>query len=135
MFGNVQRTNQRGGRSLGVSKPRTALGLIETMNCIIRPLELEDEPFLWEMLYQAIYVAEGQTPLPREIVQIPELARYVRGWGREADCGFLSSDLLSNQPIGAVWLRFAIGNPKGYGYVDDNTAELSIAILPEHQGQ
>lgn len=44
-----------------------------TMNCIIRPLELEDEPFLWEMLYQAIYVPEGQTPLPREIIQIPEV--------------------------------------------------------------
>jgi hypothetical protein len=36
----------------------------ETMTCIIRPLKLEDEPFLWEMLYQAIHVPEGQTPLP-----------------------------------------------------------------------
>ena len=59
-----------------------------TMNCIIRPLELEDEPFLWEMLYQAIYVPEGKTPLPREIIQIPELARYVQSWEREGDCGF-----------------------------------------------
>ena len=107
---------------------------IEAMNCIIRPLKLEDELFLWEMLYQAIYVPEGQTPLPREIVQIPELARYVQGWGREGDCGFLGTNLTS-QPIGAVWLRLPIGDYKGYGYVDDDTSELSIAVSPEYRGQ
>jgi len=105
------------------------------MNYVIRPLELEDEPFLWEMLYQAIHVPEGQPPLPREIIQIPELARYVQSWGREGDCGFLSSDTLTSHPIGAVWLRLPIGEHKGYGYVDDNTFELSIAILPEYRGQ
>lgn len=106
----------------------------ETMNCIIQPLKLEDEPFLWEMLYQAIYVPEGQTTLPREIVKIPELARYVQGWGREGDCGSLCINLTS-QPIGAVWLRLPIGDYKGYGYVDDDTSELSIAVFPEYRGQ
>jgi ribosomal protein S18 acetylase RimI-like enzyme len=105
------------------------------IDCIIRPLELEDEPFLWEMLYQAIHVPEGQTPLPRESIQIPELARYVQSWGRKGDCGFLSSDTLTSQPIGAVWLRLPIGEHKGYGYVDDNTSELSIAVLSKYRGQ
>lgn len=105
------------------------------MTCIIRPLELEDEPFLWEMLYQAIHLPEGQTPLPREIIQIPELACYVQSWGREGDCGFLGSDTPTSPPIGAVWLRLPIGEHKGYGYVDDNTSELSIAVLPKYRGQ
>ncbi|NEQ95481.1 MAG: GNAT family N-acetyltransferase [Cyanothece sp. SIO2G6] len=105
------------------------------MNYIIRPLALEDEPFLWEMLYQAIHVPEGQTTLPREVVQIPELARYVQGWGREGDCGFLGSNTLTHQPIGAVWLRLPIGKYKGYGYVDDDTPELSIAVYPEYRAQ
>jgi ribosomal protein S18 acetylase RimI-like enzyme len=105
------------------------------MNCIIRPLELKDEPFLWEMLYQAIHIPQGQTPLSREVIQIPELARYVQDWGREGDCGFLGSDTLTSQPIGAVWLRLLIGEHKGYGYVDDTTSELSIAVLPEYRGQ
>jgi ribosomal protein S18 acetylase RimI-like enzyme len=107
----------------------------KTMTCIIRPLQIADEPFLWEMLYQALHIPEGQTPLPREIVQIPELARYVQGWGREGDCGFLSIKTSISQPIGAVWLRLPIGEHKGYGYVDDNTAELSIAVLPGYRGQ
>ena len=106
-----------------------------TMNCIIRPLKVEDEPFLWEMLYQALYVPEGQRALPREIVQIPELARYFQGWGRRGDCGFLGCDPLANQPVGAVWLRLPVGEYKGYGYVDNNTAELSIAVFPEYRGR
>jgi hypothetical protein len=78
------------------------------IDCIIRPLELEDEPFLWEMLYQAIHIPQGQTPLSREVVQIPELARYVQGWGREGDYGFLGSDTLTSQS----WKKSSTGEAK-----------------------
>ena len=104
-------------------------------NIIIRPLVSEDEAFLWEMLYHALYVPEGQTALPREVIHIPEIARYVRGWGREGDCGFLVSDAETSQPVGAVWLRLLVGKNQGYGYVNDDTPELSIAVLPEYRGQ
>ncbi|WP_216349346.1 GNAT family N-acetyltransferase [[Limnothrix rosea] IAM M-220] len=105
------------------------------MNYIIRPLALEDEPFLWEMLYHAIYIPPEHAPLPRDIIQTPELASYVQGWGREGDRGFLGSETQTNQPIGAVWLRSPRAGHQGYGYVDDNTSELSIAVLPEYRGQ
>ena len=105
------------------------------MNCNIRPLRSEDEPFLWEMLYQALHVSEGQSAPPREVVRLPELARYVLGWGRKGDCGFLASDAATGRPVGAVWLRLLVGGNKGYGYVDDDTPELSIAVLPEYRGQ
>ncbi|MEM8613259.1 MAG: GNAT family N-acetyltransferase [Cyanobacteria bacterium P01_H01_bin.105] len=105
------------------------------MKYIIRPLGSGDESFLWEMLYQALHVPEGQPALSREIVHIPELGRYVKGWGREGDCGFLSSNAITSQPMGAVWLRLPIGEHKGYGYVDDSTPELSMAVLPEYRGQ
>ena len=106
-----------------------------TMNCIIRPLHLEDEPFLWEMLYQALHIPQGHAALPREVVYLPELARYVHQWGREGDCGFLASDGITGQPIGAVWLRLLVEENKGYGYVDDNTPELSIAVMLGYRGQ
>ncbi|KST67343.1 hypothetical protein BC008_29550 [Mastigocoleus testarum BC008] len=105
------------------------------MECIIRPLVSEDEAFLWEMLYHALYVPEGQIALPREVIHIPEIARYLRGWGREGDCGFLASDAETSQPVGAVWLRLLVGKNQGYGYVNDDTPELSIAVLPEYRGQ
>ena len=113
----------------------TALMQRQPMKCNVRPLKLEDEIFLWEMLYQALYLPEGHSALPREIVRTPELARYVQGWGREGDSGFLASDVMTGQSVGAIWLRLLIEENKGYGYVDDNTPELSIAVLPEYRGQ
>jgi ribosomal protein S18 acetylase RimI-like enzyme len=102
---------------------------------IIQSLKDEDEPFLWEMLYQALYLPEGQAPLPREVIYLPELARYVQKWGSDGDCGFMILDSLTEKSVGAVWLRLLIGNNKGYGYVDDDTPELGIAVFPEYRGQ
>jgi ribosomal protein S18 acetylase RimI-like enzyme len=105
------------------------------MNCPIRSLTPTDQPFLWEMLYQALYIPPGQAPLPREVIDQPDLARYVQDWGRSGDRGFVASDPVTGQPIGAVWLRFLIGENQGYGYLDDRTPELGIAVLPAYRGQ
>ena len=102
----------------------------------IRQLTAQDEPFLWDMLYQAIYVPEGQPQPSRSILQEPEIAHYVTGWGqRPGDMGWVAIEPSANQPVGAAWLRLFLQQEKGYGYVDDNTPELSIAILPEYRGQ
>jgi hypothetical protein len=58
----------------------------------IRPLAPSDEPFLWEMLYQSLYVPPGEGPFPREVVRTPHIARYVEGWGRAHDLGFVAED-------------------------------------------
>lgn len=98
----------------------------------IRPLTAEDEPFLWEMLFQAIHVPNGHPPLSRDVLNLPELARYVQGWGRDGDCGFLAA---VGEPVGAVWLRLLVAEDRGFGYVADDTPELSIALLPEFRGR
>jgi ribosomal protein S18 acetylase RimI-like enzyme len=100
----------------------------------LRPLTEADEPFLWEMLYQALYVPKGAEPFPRDIVKHPEINRYVEGWGRSDDTGFAATDETEQQPIGAAWVRLLTGDQRGYGYVDDTTPELSIAIMPEYRG-
>jgi GNAT superfamily N-acetyltransferase len=74
------------------------------MEYAIRPLTPEDEPILWEMLYQALQQKEGETP-PREMVRQPEFARYVEGWGREGDAGFVVHDADKHELLGAVWYR------------------------------
>ena len=50
-------------------------------------------------------------------------------WGQPDDIGVIA--LADEKPIGAVWLR----QIKAYGYVDDKTPELSIAVLPDYRGQ
>jgi GNAT superfamily N-acetyltransferase len=104
------------------------------MNTIsFRPILCSDEPFLWEMLYIALYVPEGRPPFPREILQEPDIACYVQGWGRAGDWGLLACD--GDIPVGAIWLRQWTGNEKGYGFVSPSIPELSIALLPAYQNQ
>jgi len=102
---------------------------------IIRPLTQADAPFLREMLYQALYIPPGTPPLDRDVIDQPELAKYVQDWGREDDIGFIAIDANGQEPVGAAWLRLFRGDQGGYGYVDDQTPELSMALLPAYRGQ
>src|SRR5262245_34474778 len=102
---------------------------------VLSPITLEDQHLLWLMLYQAIYVPPGETPPAPEIVKLPELARYVSDWGKPNDLGLKAMESSTHQPIGAVWLRLLRGANRGYGYIDDETPELSIAVLAEHRGK
>jgi len=104
-----------------------------SLNYGIRPITLADEPFLWEMLYRAIYVPEGTSPPSRDIAHHPEMRRYVQHWGQPHDIGIVAIDRKSAQPIGAAWLRLLTGENKGYGYVDETTPELTIAVVPAYR--
>ena len=101
----------------------------------IRRLTREDEGFLWEMLYHALYVPDGQLPFPRESVNEPGISKYVLGWGREGDQGFAAIDRPTANPIGAAWFRSFAEENQGYGYVDHATPELSVAVLPGLRGR
>ncbi len=102
---------------------------------LIAEITSSDEPFLWEMLYQAIHVPAGSVAPPQSIINSPALSRYVQQWGQENDFGLKAVSADDLQPFGAAWLRLMTGENRGYGYVDDLTPELSIAVLAEHRGK
>lgn len=93
-----------------------------------------DTEFLWEMLYQAIYVPEGQTPPPKAILQESNIKIILEGWGRKGDLGLIAVDS-SNKPVGAVWMRLFDDSNKTFGYVDNQTPILGIAMLPNTRGK
>ena len=105
------------------------------MDYSIRPLTQEDEPFLWRMLYEAAHLVEEGNLTVQDAINNPDLAKYVKDWGRKDDNGFVAILESSNQPVGAAWLRLLTGENKGYGYVDDQTPELAIAILPQYRNK
>jgi ribosomal protein S18 acetylase RimI-like enzyme len=105
------------------------------MDCRIRPATPHDEPLLWEMLYLALFVPPGSPPLLPEVVHSPDLARYVRRWGREHDLGAVALHPTQGEPIGAAWLRLWPPDDRGYGYCDGETPELSMAVVPAYRGQ
>ncbi|MEP7340884.1 MAG: GNAT family N-acetyltransferase [Acidobacteriota bacterium] len=104
------------------------------MEFCIRRLTKADEPFLWEMLYQALFVPPGQQPFPRDIVRNTEISRYVDGWGRDDDFGVVAFHPQTLELIGAAWVRLLTGEDRGYGWINDQTPELTIAVLPEYRG-
>ena len=102
----------------------------------IRPLENKDINFLWDMLYEAIHVEEPAKKGPREeILAIEGIAKYVKGFGEDAnDKGFIAEDE-SGKPIGAGWYRVFDLENKGYGFVGEDIPELSIAIKQDGRGK
>lgn len=103
------------------------------MECRIRPLRPEErEAVLGEMMYQALYHPEGGQ-YAREIIFDPKLRKYFADFNGPHDrCLVAEAD---GKVAGAVWTRLLTGKKAGYGYVDDETPELAVALLPEHRGR
>jgi ribosomal protein S18 acetylase RimI-like enzyme len=102
----------------------------------IVPLTTADEPLLMEMMFQAIFVPDGAEPPPPSIINAPTTRKYYSAFGTlPGDMGYKAVDPQTGKPVGAAWLRLLRGNAKGYGYVDDQTPELSIAVDPAYRGQ
>ena len=93
------------------------------------------EQVLTGMLFHALYVPPGGTQFDRSVLSEPTLRAYVENWHRPGDECFIAFDLATSEPVGAIWIRlFSTDNP-GYGFVDENTPELSMAVVPGRRGQ
>lgn len=98
------------------------------MNYEIRSLTAEDELFVWRMLMYAAH-----EPSVEAVQKQLYLSRYAANWGRMGDMGSVA--LVNEQLIGAAWLRLWLSEDKGFGYIDDSTPELAMAVLPEYCGK
>ena len=83
--------------------------------------------FLRDMLHHAYYWKERQPDAGPGPVQL-----YVKAWGRPGDTAVIA--LLDGFPVGAAWYRLFAGEPVGYGFVDAQTPELAVAVVPNARG-
>ena len=91
---------------------------------MIRNAGPQDVRFLRDMLKHAYHWRLNEDP------DLP-VARYVNNWGRPGDAGLIAWE---NGPVGAAWYRlFKEGSP-GFGFVDEQTPELTIAVVPGRRG-
>jgi GNAT superfamily N-acetyltransferase len=104
--------------------------MFEPTDYVIRPLTAADEPLLWDMLHQGVQAIEGDAA-PVEIVQRPEFARHVTGWGRHGDTGFVAHDIEEGKPLGAAWFRQLPTQHDAPG--KELTAELAFAVRRGHR--
>jgi ribosomal protein S18 acetylase RimI-like enzyme len=100
----------------------------------IRSITEQDITFLWDMLYESVYTPEGKEPASRDIINHPSISKYVEGWGRDGDIGYIAVNDLG-EPIGSITIRYFNKDNRGYGYVNDETPELGMAVRSEYRGR
>ncbi len=104
------------------------------MAMLIRSATAADEAFLREMQYLALFVPPGGEPLPSSVVDDPSIARYYLRFGsRPGDLGRVAESS-AGTPIGAAWVRYSTAADPSYGYVDDDTPELGVAVVDGARG-
>jgi ribosomal protein S18 acetylase RimI-like enzyme len=90
---------------------------------IIRAGGPQDVRFLRDMLRHAYANASLTGDLP--------VSRYVDRWGREGDTAVVA--LEGATPVGAAWFRLYRAGEPGFGFIDEQTPELSIAVVPSRR--
>ncbi len=95
---------------------------------VVRRGGVQDLRFLRDMLHHAYYWRErgpGVGPGP--------VALYVKAWGRAGDTAVIA--LSDGFPVGAAWYRLFRASQPGFGFVDEQTPELAIAVVPNARGK
>lgn len=95
----------------------------------LRDATTDDRPFVTAMLHEALFVPPGEPRFPPSLVDEPGLAPYHADFGvHSGDVGVVAD--IEGEPVGAAWVRLLVG----YGFVDADTPELTIAVVPERRG-
>jgi GNAT superfamily N-acetyltransferase len=99
----------------------------EAVDVEIRRGDRKDLPFMRSLLGFAYnwHLARFDTEV--------SISRYLNGWGREGDVAYVATD--GGHPVGAGWYRLFEDDLHGYGFVDDETPELTVVVVPTRQGQ
>jgi GNAT superfamily N-acetyltransferase len=93
---------------------------------MLRPVDKHDLRFLRDMLRHAYHWRideDAERPV----------YRYVRNWGRTGDAGVVAMD--GPHSYGAAWYRLFTTDEPGFGFVDESTPELTIAVVPSRRGR
>jgi GNAT superfamily N-acetyltransferase len=92
---------------------------------MIRKGSPADVPFMRSMLPHAYgwHVNALDASIP--------LTRYVENWGRDGDVAVIAHE--TGNRVGAAWFRLFGTSEPGYGFVDEQTPELSISVVPSRR--
>ncbi len=107
----------------------SVIGFPDKISYNIRHMRGKETALLDDFLYEAIFIPEGATAPPKEIINKPELQVYVRDFGmQEDDICFVAE--VDGNIVGAVWVRVM----DDYGHVEDGVPSFAISLYKEYRG-
>lgn len=95
----------------------------------VRSAVQSDGSFLADMVVEAANWSPGAARPRHEVMVAPEQRRYVAGWIRPGDAGFVALDA-NGSPVGAAWYRMFPREEPGFAYVGTAVPELIIGVRP-----
>ena len=106
------------------------------MSLTLRRAGADDAAFIGEMLAEAASWdrAPGEPSWPLdELLEIPQTADYLEGWGRAGDAGLVAES--DGRRVGACWFRQMTPERPGYGFIAADIPSVGLAVMPDHQGR
>lgn len=93
----------------------------------IRAFQPADAPHLARFLALAAHEDDMQI-----VSDNPDLARYIADFGRAGDCAVVAQN--DGEIIGIAWARVWTRDDHGFGWIDEQTPEMAIAVTTEFRG-
>lgn len=101
----------------------------------IRRGEASDIPLMYMMLFEAVATNSEIRDMDREVaLSLPQIRKYVEGWGRKGDEVMVASES-AGKPLGAAWYRLFPKEDPAYGFVREEVPELTIGVAEEARGR
>jgi ribosomal protein S18 acetylase RimI-like enzyme len=102
---------------------------------VIRRGEVADIPLMYLMLFEAAATNPEIAKLDKEAaLSLPQIRKYVEGWGREGDECVVAAEP-AGKPLGAAWFRLFPAEDPGYGFVSEDVPELTIGVADDARGR
>ena len=108
--------------------------MVNISEVLIREIEKKEFVVLEDLLYEAIFQPDMMNPIPRSVIDIPEVRVYIKDFSQKKDDYCLVA-LSNGQIIGSVWVRILADDIKGFGNIDDKTPEFVISVFKKFQNQ
>lgn len=104
-----------------------------SVDLTIRPATDDDVLTIQRTLFEAV-TWQGKKGVPpfEEAITHPDFLMYYEDWGRSGDFGVIAE--LNDEVIGAAYGRTFTNESHGYGFVDETTPELAIAVWGDARG-
>jgi ribosomal protein S18 acetylase RimI-like enzyme len=95
---------------------------------MIRLAVQDDLEVLWDFLAMAAYEPDAEAAKA-----VPSVAKYLVGWQRPGDFGFIADQ--NGEMMGAVWARLFSTGELRFPYGDEKAPKVSIGVKLNARGQ